>query len=188
VRKFAIAAVSIAAVALFSARANAQTMGEYATTTAGVASGGGSMGTGLSVPTTFGSDETGGSRTWGTSATGGSWAERVGAAGSADAHGDFSSRASAISSGASGGESRWPGGVLAGGGGLLDSSSGRFSTGDRFQNGDRFAVRDWANTDRFPAGSFHDREGLDNSYERGGLDNSYSTGGLDNSYNPANSK
>jgi hypothetical protein len=183
VRKFAIAAVSIAAVALFAARADAQTMGEYATTTAGVASGGGSMGTGFSPPS-FGSDDMGGSRTWGTSATGGSWADRVGASAASGAGEDFSSRASAISSGASGGESRRPGGVLSGGGGgLLDSAAGRFTTGDRFQAGDRFAVRDWANTDRFPAGSFHDREGLDNSYEHGGLDDSYSHGGLDNSYN-----
>lgn len=181
-RKFAIAAVSIAAVALFAARANAQTMGEYATTTAGVASGGGSMGTGFSPPS-FGSGDLGGSRTWGTSATGGSWAERVGAVAAPGAGADFSARAAAISGGAGGGQSRWPGGVLAAGGGLLDSSAGRFSTGDRFQSGDRFAARDWGTTDRFPASPFHDRMGLDNSYDRGGLDNSYSSGGLDNSYN-----
>ncbi|HYL57266.1 MAG TPA: hypothetical protein VEU51_00245 [Candidatus Acidoferrales bacterium] len=178
-RKFAIA-VSIAALALFAARANAQTMGEYATTV-GVASGSGSMGTSF-APTNFGSDM-GGSRTWGTSAQGGSWDERVGSVAAPGAGADFSARAAAISGDSGGGQSRWPGGVLAGGGGLLDSSSGRFSTGDRFSSGDRFAARDWGSADRFPASSFHDRMGLDNSYDRGGLDNSYSHGGLDNSYN-----
>jgi hypothetical protein len=185
VRKFAIAAVSIAAVALFAAGANAQTMGEYGATV-GMASGSGSMGTGFAPPS-FGSD-TGGSRTWGTSAQGGSWDERVGATGALDGGGDFSSRATAISGDSGGSQSRWPGGVLAGGGGPLDSSADRFSTGDRFSSGDRFAARDWGSADRFPAGSFHDRMGLDNSYDRGGMDNSYSHGGLDNSYNPANGK
>lgn len=176
------AVVLIAAIALIAARADAQTMGEYATTTVGVASGAGSMGTAVSEPA-FSSDESGGgSRTWGTSALGGSWAERVGSASASGAGASFSSRATAIS-GNSSGESRWPGGALSRGGGLLDSASGRFSTGDRFQTGDRFASREWGTANRFPAGSFHDRMGLDNSYDRGGLDNSHSQGGLDNSYN-----
>jgi hypothetical protein len=180
VRKYAIAAVSIAAIALIAARADAQTMGEYATTV-GVASGNGSMGTGFAPPT-FGSDDMGGSRTWGTSAQGGSWAERVGSASASGAGASFSERAGAISS-TSSGESRWPGGVLSGGGGLLDSASGRFNNGDRFKTGDRFSAREWQTADRFPTSSFHDRGGLDNSYSRGGLDNSHSQGGLDNSYN-----
>jgi len=155
------AVVLIAAIALIAARADAQTMGEYATTTVGVASGAGSMGTAVSEPA-FSSDESGGgSRTWGTSPLGGSWAERVGSASASGAGASFSERAGAISSG----ESRWPGGALSGGGGgLLDSASGRFSTGDRFQTGDRFSSREWQTADRFPTTSFRDRGGLDNSY------------------------
>ena len=172
----------IAAIALIAARADAQTMGEYATTTVGVASGAGSMGTAVSEPA-FSSDEYGGgSRTWGTSALGGSWAERVGSASASGAGASFSSRAGAIS-GNSSGESRWPGGALSGSGSSAGSSNERFNTGDRFKTGDRFSSRAWQTSDRFPTTSFHDRMGLDNSYDRGGLDNSHSQGGLDNGYN-----
>ena len=62
-------AALLAGIALLPAQANAQTMGEYATTTAGVSSGGGSMGTNITVPS-FGSNDSGGSSTWGASRVG----------------------------------------------------------------------------------------------------------------------
>ncbi len=69
----------IAAVALFAPHAGAQTMGEYATTTAGVGTGAGSMGT--SIGNAVSSDDLGGgSSTWGASSLGASFDERAGAA------------------------------------------------------------------------------------------------------------
>ena len=69
------AAVLIAVMSFLASHAQAQTMGEYATTTAGVGTGGGSMGTSFSPPS-FGESP----QTWGVSGTGGSWADRAGAA------------------------------------------------------------------------------------------------------------
>src|SRR4029077_19965376 len=88
------AAVLITVMAFLASHANAQTMGEYATTTAGVGTGSGSMGTAFKLSSLTGSNGEG-SQTWGVSGTGGSWSNRAGAAG-----GDFESRAGSASSGA----------------------------------------------------------------------------------------
>src|ERR1700688_1386512 len=93
------AAVLIAVMAFLASHANAQTMGEYATTTAGVGTGSGSMGTDFKLPSLPGSSGSGeSSQTWGVSGTGGSWADRAGAA--SGSGGDFASRAGSASSGA----------------------------------------------------------------------------------------
>ena len=69
----------IATLALFAPHADAQTMGEYATVTAAVGSGAGSMGT--SIGSAVGSgDLGGGSSTWGANSLGASFDERAGAA------------------------------------------------------------------------------------------------------------
>ncbi len=54
-------AMLTAAVAMFATHANAQTMGEYATTTAAVSSGAGSMGTSIGSAVGNVSDDAGGS-------------------------------------------------------------------------------------------------------------------------------
>ena len=85
-------ATLIAAIALLAPHANAQTMGEYGTATAGIASGGGSMGTSMvnSVSNSGSSDDLGGgSRTWGASSLGASFDERAGAASASTAGGEF---------------------------------------------------------------------------------------------------
>src|SRR5229473_3090637 len=87
------AAVLIAVMSFLASHAQAQTMGEYATTTAGVGTGGGSMGTSFSPPSFGGS-----SQTWGVSGTGGSWADRAGAASGSGLGADFASRAASMSS------------------------------------------------------------------------------------------
>lgn len=83
----------IAALALFASHASAQTMGEYATVTAGAASGSSSMGT--SISNSISGDVGGGSSTWSANGLGASFEERAGAG----SGGDFESRA---------GGSRWP--------------------------------------------------------------------------------
>src|ERR1700733_7277058 len=95
----------IATLALFAPHADAQTMGEYATTTASVGSGTSSMGSSIgSVVNSVNSDTSGdiggGSRTWGASSLGASFDERAGAASGSGAGQGFESRA-----GSSGGES-----------------------------------------------------------------------------------
>ena len=81
-------AALIATLALFAPHADAQTMGEYATTTAGVGSGTSSMGT--SIGSALGSgDLGGGSRTWGASSLGASFEERAGAASGSGAGAGF---------------------------------------------------------------------------------------------------
>ena len=79
--KLIVPAAAFAALALFAPHAEAQTMGEYATTV-GVASGDSSA---------FGTSEGGGSRTWGASSLGGSFEERAGSASASGAAG-FDSR------------------------------------------------------------------------------------------------
>src|SRR5258708_13349785 len=107
-------AAMIATLALFAPHADAQTMGEYATTV-GVASGGDtSMGT--SVGSSVGSgDLGGGSRTWGASSLGASFAERAGAASSSGGGSDFASRAGSLTGGSQS-ASRWPESHFTGGG------------------------------------------------------------------------
>ena len=89
-------ATLIAAIALLAPHANAQTMGEYGTATAGIATGGGSMSTSMvnSVSNTVSSDDLGGgSRTWGASSLGAASTKGPGAASASTAGGDFASRA-----------------------------------------------------------------------------------------------
>jgi hypothetical protein len=171
-------ATLIATLALLTPQANAQTMGEYATTTAGVGTGGGSMGT--SIGNTVGSDDLG-SRTWGASSLGASFDERAGAASASAGGADFDSRAGSMTGG-SASASRWPATSP------LESGDGsnRFSDSNRFQDQDRFPTRtDLSDSsNRFPPGVLdQNRQGLDSHYSSSGLDNGYSSSsGLDNSY------
>jgi hypothetical protein len=173
----------IAGLALFAPHAGAQTMGEYATVTAGAANGAGSMGPSVSLPS-ISNDTGGGSSTWSANGLGASFEERAGAASPFASGGDFESRAGSQTSG-SNAASRWPESRFNGG------SSNRFSadSGSRFgDSSNRFGGQD-----RFPERSelssssdrFNDnRMGLDTNYNRNELDSSHSSGGLDNSYNP----
>ena len=170
-------AMLLAALALLPAHVNAQTMGEYATTTAGVASGGGSMGTNFSPPSFGSGDSGGGSSTWGASRLGATFDERAGAA-SQSANGTFDSRAGAMTGGTSS-QSRWPKTQLDSGAGQdrFGSNNDRFgSSKDRFGEHKELS----SSQDRFPKSAFNDnRQGLDTHFASGGLDNHYSIGGLD---------
>jgi len=90
--KLIVPAAMIALLALFASHADAQTMGEYATTV-GVASGGAtSMGTSIGSSVSNSTDDLGGgSRTWGASSLGGSFDERAGAASGSGLGQDFRS-------------------------------------------------------------------------------------------------
>ena len=158
-KKMLLPAALIAVIGLVAPYANAQTMGEYATTTAGVGTGGGSMGTGFTPPS-FGPSDLGGSpRTWGASALGSSWSERAGAAAGAGLGSDFESRAGSATSGF-GAESRWPGTGFSSAG-----SASRFSgASDRFSSADRFPARDFSSGSRWPSSPFANHAGLDTSY------------------------
>jgi hypothetical protein len=154
--KLIVPAALIAVLALFAPHADAQTMGEYASTTAGVGTAGGSMGTSIS-PSIGSSDIGGGSSTWGASGLGASFDERAGAASAAGMGADFESRA-----GSSASESRWPGSSLG-----ADTSSRFGGSSGRFPDQNRFTERSEMSSspDRFPARSFSDnRQGLDTSY------------------------
>jgi hypothetical protein len=156
-------ATLIAAIALLAPHANAQTMGEYATTTAGVGTGTGSMGTGFSLPSLPGSNGSGaGSQTWGVSGTGSNWSDRAGAA--SGSGGDFESRAGSMSSGAAA-QSRWPDTGLSNAQGLSFGKSKLEDGEDRFSSSDRFPTRDFSSASRWPTSSLSDsRSGLDTSY------------------------
>jgi hypothetical protein len=162
-------AMLLTGLALFPSHAGAQTMGEYATTTAGVSSGGGSMGTDFAPS----------SSTWGASRLGASFQERAGAA--SQSVGDFDSRAGSMT-GASAAESRWPGTELSSATAPTDrfgDSSG--GSTDRFSgNENRFCSHSefTSSADRFGKSAFSDNGA--------GLDTNYSIGGLDNHYNTAN--
>ena len=143
------AAVLIAVMSFLASHAQAQTMGEYATTTAGVGTGGGSMGTSFSPPSFGGS-----SQTWGVSGTGSSWTDRAGAASGSGMGADIASRAGSMSSRFGGAESRWPGT------GLSSTSSRLDSAPDRFSGTDRFAQRrDFSSQNRWPTSSLADSKG-----------------------------
>jgi hypothetical protein len=171
---------TIAMLAMFAPYAGAQTMGEYATATAGVASGGGtSMGSAIAASVSNTTGDAGGGSTWGASSLGGSFEERAGSA-SGSSSGDFESRAG--SSGGFGGDSRWPNSGLSSVGG-----ADRFSESGRFQDQDRFAGHSdlSSSTDRFPSGVLdQNTQGLDSRFSSSsGLDGHYSTSGeLDSSY------
>ncbi|MGA7873085.1 MAG: hypothetical protein WCA22_19515 [Candidatus Binatus sp.] len=177
--KMIVPAALIAGLAVFAPHANAQTMGEYATTTAGVGTGGSSMGT--SIGSTVGSDDLGGgSRTWGASSLGSTFEERAGAASSSAAGGNFDSRAGSMTGGAAS-QSRWPKSQFQSG-----QNSDRFADSSaRFQDKDRFPTRtDLSSSDRFPPSQFNNnRQGLDTHYSSSGLDTHYSSSsGLDTNY------
>jgi hypothetical protein len=167
----------IATLALFAPHAEAQTLGEYATTTAGATNGDGGLGSSIgSVVNSVNSDTSGidgGSRTWGASSLGGSFEERAGAAAASGAAG-FDSRAGSESGSRFPTESRF------------SDSGDRFGgSSDRFSNTDRFGQNRFQDQDRFPAGVLdQNREGLDTHYSSSsGLDGSHSSsGGLDNSF------
>jgi hypothetical protein len=163
----------IATIALFAPHADAQTMGEYATTTAGVGSGTSSMGTSIgsvvnSVNADSSGDLGGGSRTWGASSLGASFDERAGAASGSGAGQDFEARAGSSGSGL--GADRFPTSQF-------ESQQDRFADTERFKDEDRFPQRSDASGDRFPAGVLdQNREGLDSHYSSSsGLDHSYSS-------------
>ncbi len=151
----------IALLALFAPYADAQTMGEYASTTAGVGTGGGSMGTNASPSSISPSDIGGGSSTWGTSGLGASFEERAGAASPFGAGADFEARAGSSASGSTGGRC-WPAS------GLDAYTSNRFGgSSDRFSAQDRFTGQSAlsSSSDRFPASSLDsNRTGLDTNY------------------------
>jgi len=152
--KLIVPAVLIAVLALFAPHADAQTMGEYAPTTAGLGTGGGSMGTSLAPPSFGSNDSGGGSGTWGASGLGASFDERAGAASGFGAGADFESRAGSSVSGSTA-ESRWPESALSA------ATSSRFGG-----SSDRFPERsELSSSDRFPASSFNDNPmGLDTNY------------------------
>jgi hypothetical protein len=166
-------AVAVAATIVVGGIADAQTMGEYANTTA--------MATAsrpdasiaaapeLNAPTR---------RTWETNPWGGKWSDRVGNGG------DFSSRASG--GGESSKNSRWPGSAIAD---TQQNGGKRFDSGERFKSDEqRFAGGDAkrfeADSRRFPDSRFRDSNdmGLDRNYSRSGIDQSYTTSGIDTNY------
>jgi hypothetical protein len=167
----------IATVALFAPHAGAQTMGEYATTTAGVGTGAGSMGTSIGNAVSS-NDLGGGSSTWSANSLGASFDERAGAASGPGAGQDFEARAG--SSGDGSAQARWPSTSA-----LDGADSARFTDSDRFQDQDRFPERNLsASGDRFPPSALDQNQGgLDTHYSSSsGLDNGYSSSsGLDNS-------
>lgn len=156
----------IATLALFAPHADAQTMGEYATTTASTANGAGGLGTsiGSAVSSDSSGDLGGGSRTWGASSLGGSFEERAGAASGSSGGAGFDARAGSP-------ESRWPTSQFQG------AANDRFADTDRFKSEDRFPQRSDQSEDRFPTGVLdQNREGLDSHYSSSsGLDHSYSS-------------
>src|SRR5277367_1883725 len=176
-------AMLTAAVAMFATHANAQTMGEYATTTAATSSGASSMGTSIGGAVGNVSDDAGGSGTWGASSVGESFEERAGGASGLSAGGSFDSRAGSLSGGADA-QSRWPGSTIG-----QNSSTDRFSDSSggsddsRFGSSvDRFTERTdlGSSEDRFPGTGFSDASGgMDTTYDRTGLDSSGSTSGLE---------
>jgi hypothetical protein len=164
ISKLIVPATVAATLAVLVSHAGAQTMGEYAATTASVGSGASSAGT-----------ELGGSDTWGASSLGASFDERAGAA-ATSMQGNFDSRAGEMS-GTSASEtgSRFPTSQPS-------NQPDRFSeTSERFGDQDRFPKREMSGSDRFPASRFNDNSmGLDTHFaSSSGLDTHYSTSGED---------
>lgn len=161
--KLIVPAAVAATLAVFVSQAGAQTMGEYAATTASVSSGASSGGTSL------------GSDTWGASSLGASFDERAGATG-ASTQGCFSARASQMSgASASDSGSRWPTSQFADQQDRFGQSTDRFGS-----DADRFPARtDLSSSDRFPQSRFNDNSmGLDKHFaSSSGLDNHFSTAG-----------
>jgi hypothetical protein len=163
-RKMFLPAALIAVIALLAPCANAQTMGEYATTT-GAAAGGGSMGGSsfsLPAPSLGSSCPNGCSGTWGASRLGSSFEERAAAVSGSGMGADFESRAASLTSTSHAGESRWPGTGFSANSSenRFGASQDRFKTGDRFTSNDRFG----STADRFPKSAFSDHMGLDTKF------------------------
>jgi hypothetical protein len=162
-KKMLLPATLIAMIALLAPCANAQTMGEYATTTSGAASGAGGMAPSFSLPSfsTNTNNSGGSSGTWGASRLGASFDERAAAVSGSGLGQSFESRAAALTS-SHASESRWPGTGLssAGSQNRFGGESDRFKTEDRFTaNNDRFSSQN-----RWPGSSFQDHMGLDTHY------------------------
>ena len=165
--KLIVPATVAATLAVFASHAGAQTMGEYAATTASVGSGASSGGTDL-----------GGSETWGASSLGASFDERAGAA-ATSMQGNFESRAGDMGGGsASESGSRWPESQFSNQAERFGESDERFG-----KDQDRFPQRtDLSGSgDRFPASRFNDNSmGLDTHFaSSSGLDTHYSSSGED---------
>ena len=158
-KKILLPAAALLLVGSFLAsRAGAQTMGEYATTTASSTSA--PKSTDFAPPQ---GDNGGSSRTWGVSALGSSWSDRAGAASGLSQATDFASRAGAMTSQSTAAESRWPETGISGAQSSLDNaSSDRFSEQGGSQ--DRFPSRDLSSDSRWPASSFPDTKGLDSTF------------------------
>ena len=177
--KWIAPAVLIGWLAILAPQAGAQTMGEYAATTAGVGTGSASMGASYAPASIGSSDVGGGSSTWGASGLGASFDERAGAASASSGGADFSSRAGSLTGGATG-ESRWPESALATDTSTrFGDSSARFPEGkDRFPDTSELS----SSADRFATSRFNDNpSGLDTNYKHDGLDSGYTRSGLDNS-------
>ena len=162
-KKMLLPAALIAVIALLAPRANAQTMGEYATTTSGAASGAGGMAPSFSLPSfsTNANNSGGSSGTWGASRLGASFDERAAAVSGSGLGQSFESRAAALTS-SHASESRWPGTGFSSTGSQnrFGGESDRFKTEDRFTaNNDRFSSQN-----RWPGSSFQDHMGLDTHY------------------------
>jgi hypothetical protein len=152
------AAALILAASFLASHANAQTMGEYATTTAGSTSG--PMGTDFAAPQ---GDIGGSSRTWGVSALGSSWSDRAGAASGSGMGADFASRASSMTSqSGSSGEDRWPATGISNAKSSLDNTTDRFSA--QGSSEDRFPSHCFSPAGRWPTSSLSDNKGLDTSF------------------------
>lgn len=153
------AAALILAASFLASHANAQTMGEYATTTASSTSG--PTGTDFELPH---GDLGGSSRTWGVSALGSSWSDRAGTASGLGQGTDFASRAGAMSSGsATAAGDRWPQtGISSAKSSLDDASSDRFSTQQSSE--DRFPSRCFSTADRWPTSQLSDKQGIDSTF------------------------
>lgn len=165
-KKMLLPAALIAVIALLAPRANAQTMGEYATTTAGVGTAGGGMGTNFAVPNSVGPTDNGGgsSSTWGASGLGSSWSERAGATSGSGLGASFDSRAGSMTSGFDT-KSRWP---ETGFPGRQENSSSasRLDSASRFSSGDRFTEHGElsSSASRWPTSSLSDHMGIDSTF------------------------
>jgi len=176
-----VPAALVTGLALFAPLAGAQTMGEYATTTAGVGGGIGTMGTSIGSSVTNSNDDLGGgSSTWSANSVGASFDERAGSASGSGMGADFDSRAGSSSGGLDSGE-RFPASQLSSDGSdRFSDSSDRFADSDRFPEGGLSGSSD----DRFPATALDQNgQGLDSHYSQSsGLDSGYSSSsGLDSS-------
>ena len=167
IKKLTVSAALLAFVAFVAPRANAQTMGEYATTTAGISTGAGSMSSSTAMAPSLGSDNTGGgSHTWGSSSYGASWSDRVGAGAGLSGGTDFASRAATAGSVRDNTESRFPGTGFS----TQDASESRFGSSERWKSSsaERFGSGELSarlgGGERWSQSRFSGGTGLDNRF------------------------